>query len=780
MKVLALLLLLVKVVCGKEWEEEYFSAQLNRAMDLGTSTLEGLKRDATWNDTFAIANMVSTLTANATKYILSVLGDGLVRRTDRWDCTFVETRDVETKGPRKIVEVKANTRDSETTTTEEVWTTKEEVWKVSHEVTFDEEDSRLATFFGEKIIVKDKDDECDDFKTTSSVVDLDIRFDEINRTSARTPRRNLQVEGLFRALTDVGSIARDFRPIPSTVQSRMNDREDDVRLVVAKIFRIDATPDVVLPEFQRTFDAARKDIAALEDTPVHNYEVAFALQVLDQVLLPRYERAIDKLEDLLFSQLRSAIGKDLSSDDFRNFWHWHETTLFRSEYLPKPFSYYVRRSPTSFPDGHVSINDGREPIRTLQTTSSESQLWTVSLGVGGAECKVQCESHVHAYISRTFADDDVWKDLSIKASARQFSSYILLLGTVTDTFEPSHGIVVKNRDDIEIPLSLAALPTPKAFDDAIRSLSPEQQAFCTAYRKMQLSSSLFGLLIVEIEPNVEQVLNLDPGSLVKEIDMTDRLVDLFVDHSISTDLLKFDGPNDATNKLTAVKDRLSAVKAVFDKASDDDLLEEQRKAQFRKHQQDEEETWEFQAHSAPFQSENIVNLNGRRRLRSQASSSKKMNDVTSDLLSGDGEPFGEYDDEETPSSSSSSLQGLPQRLDAAYRQSEDDNLHPTKIHVESHWSRTSTGLLSKATTAGVNLSTEKSKAIDLLDPLSRSGALTLTSATLHVVVAATHAFDNTVVRTLVVDNIDPIAATEAATFLVASTLFDRAPNDLRL
>eukprot|EP01052_Picozoa_sp_SAG31_P006943 SAG31_NODE_326_length_17664_cov_10.038543_2_plen_96_part_00 len=41
------------------------------------------------------------------------------------------------------------------------------------------------------------------------------------------------------------------------------------------------------------------------------------------------------------------------------------------------------------------------------------------------------------------------------------------------------------------------IPTAAEFRDAIESLSPEQQAFCTAYRKMQLEGNVFAVREVQ-------------------------------------------------------------------------------------------------------------------------------------------------------------------------------------------------------------------------------------------------------------------------------------------
>mgnify|MGYP006082262931 FL=1 len=71
-----------------------------------------------------------------------------------------------------------------------------------------------------------------------------------------------------------------------------------------------------------------------------------------------------------------------------------------------------------------------------------------------------------------------------------------------DVFDPVASIVIANKDDLTIPLTLETVPTPKEFRDAIESLSPEQQAFCKAYRGMQLASSVFAMAVIQVQPQV--------------------------------------------------------------------------------------------------------------------------------------------------------------------------------------------------------------------------------------------------------------------------------------
>ena len=126
---------------------------------------------------------------------------------------------------------------------------------------------------------------------------------------------------------------------------------------------------------------------------------------------------------------------------------------------------------------------------------------------------------------------------------------------------------------------------------------------------------------------------------------------------------------------------------------------------------------------------------------------------------------------------------LPKRLDASFEALDADaKLRPTTLKVETPWQVTrQASLLSKPETTSWRedrLAEEKRRAFDLLDALTRSGALPLAATTLHVVVAATHAFDRDVARTVVVDNVDPIVKAERSSLIVAATLFGEAPRAL--
>ena len=64
----------------------------------------------------------------------------------------------------------------------------------------------------------------------------------------------------------------------------------------------------------------------------------------------------------------------------------------------------------------------------------------------------------------------------------------------------------------------------------------------------------------------------------------------------------------------------------------------------------------------------------------------------------------------------------------------------------------------------------KRKAFDLLDALTKSGALSVTDASLHVLVTATHIFDRSVLETLVQRDVNPLQKLQQSLLIMLTTL----------
>ena len=126
---------------------------------------------------------------------------------------------------------------------------------------------------------------------------------------------------------------------------------------------------------------------------------------------------------------------------------------------------------------------------------------------------------------------------------------------------------------------------------------------------------------------------------------------------------------------------------------------------------------------------------------------------------------------------------IPAQLDGRLEALDEDSaLHATLIHTGDTWTRTSQkGLLSGAVTSRLGANeqkTEKNKAFDLLDALTKSGALEIEDAALHVVIATTHSFDRTLLETVIQDNVNPIEKVERSLMIVGSTIFGLPTSEL--
>jgi len=192
---------------------------------------------------------------------------------------------------------------------------------------------------------------------------------------------------------------------------------------------------------------------------------------------------------------------------------------------------------------------------------------------------------LHGWMQHRFESKYSNTDHQLACRARQFSCFLVILGTIAgpDKFEPKHAIILQNKDELTIPLTSAVLPSAKEFKDSIQSLSPEQQEFAKAYRGMQLESSVFGVCVIQLKPQLEKLLGLPDGALTKEIQLTQDLMSLFVDYQIPSDLLTFDGPADATvaEKIASVKGYVKSLLEVIDESKKNQLKEEERKADMR-------------------------------------------------------------------------------------------------------------------------------------------------------------------------------------------------------
>lgn len=338
-----------------------------------------------------------------------------------------------------------------------------------------------------------------------------------------------------------------------------------------------------------------------------NHEAKLGLILMHtSVLMQFLSSGISSIENLLRNQLIAALGTSLTASDFDQYMLFHNRRLFKENYAPKPFSYSVRRGDGFSPEGLLAIensavshfnkrqstsggqpiscisryfpssNDSLSPSASAELVSSLPPLrMKLPLQAEGISATFGGERYLHAWLSHGFSNDQEGPGSTwIVASARQFSSFILVLGRIQsfNNFIPERAIIVRDKDVLKIPLDINSIPTAQEFRDATSSLSPEQQQFAKSFRSMQLGGTVIALLVVQIKPQLELVLNLSPGSLIKQIKLTQDLMELFIEYQIPSDMLSYTAENGDTTlgntgneaeRIEAVRANVQAMKVVL-------------------------------------------------------------------------------------------------------------------------------------------------------------------------------------------------------------------------
>lgn len=98
-------------------------------------------------------------------------------------------------------------------------------------------------------------------------------------------------------------------------------------------------------------------------------------------------------------------------------------------------------------------------------------------------------------------------------------------------------------------------------------------------------------------------------------------------------------------------------------------------------------------------------------------------------------------------------------------------MRPVILSTGSSWNKTSfSGLLGRESKARCDLNAEKSKAFDLIDALTKSGALPLVHTDIHVLIAVSHNFEKSIMEVIVQDNVNPVEKLDASSLLVSSAI----------
>jgi hypothetical protein len=582
-------------------------------------------------------------------------------------------------------------------------------------------------------------------------------------------------------------------------------------------------------------------------------------------LANQYIDTMAYVESMLESQLIRAIGKRITHSDLNQFIIQHNAKLINPS--PRPFSHAIRRGMNHTPVGLLTIeenvnvnengcssedNGGGVSNNCIYTHSREVVQPPTNLSIplnAATILTLTGRQYLHGYMKYRFGTSGNSKGNSsststhrLVARARQFSSFILIIGNMTNvsTLNPKDAIIITNKDEVIVSLLLDELPTAKEFTDAVQSLSPEQQRFARAYRTMQLSSSVFGVCIVQIKPQMEKLLGLPANSLDKEMKLTQELMELFVEYQIPSDMLSYTSSSSGSHddedvddgvatqdKIDSVKENVKNVLDVITSEKEKQLKYEQTKTDMAMegmlqqgmnpshsvhHSWGDENEDDVAVTGAPSTRRGGAVSHNHRRLMFKSAgrpppppmmmmacaapensmTDHYANDMSSDTPSSHQPIYNDKTERRTIHNSGetkrpSANQGLdftviPQILDRAIDKYAQSNALRTTTIKAGTWSRNrQSNLLSNPKLIQLSvhdMKSEKNKAFDLLDALSRSGSLSIEYSDLHVIVTVTHCFDKDIMSTVVCDNINPIEKLELSTLLVASVIHGKSIKDI--
>eukprot|EP00437_Effrenium_voratum_P016221 CAMPEP_0181445170 /NCGR_PEP_ID=MMETSP1110-20121109/25449_1 /TAXON_ID=174948 /ORGANISM="Symbiodinium sp., Strain CCMP421" /LENGTH=931 /DNA_ID=CAMNT_0023569205 /DNA_START=73 /DNA_END=2868 /DNA_ORIENTATION=+ len=692
--------------------------------------------------------------------------------------------------------------------------------------------------------------------------------------ACRTPRRNAEVEEMEKYMKKLSSWSAQVSAYMTGLFQKCRPTEQPLQMscevfvaVLPLFVQSSGTEELVvskvdsnrlLLEESRLLAERRQSLQ--EEIGSEGFSSLEAYVLLSHLhcfnVVEQWLQVLAYVEAMLRKQLVAAIGKEVTPVDFAAYMRFHHRRLFREAFAPKPFCSPIRRSQDHDPEGSLGIEEMGETIQPICTSCCRGKVEMKIPLNASTQVSFTGEAQLHAYLGHQFSSDTGAK-LSLVARARQFSSFIVLLGHVTSAtgFEAKHAVLLQNKDELQIPLDLATIPTPKEFKDAIESLSPEQQRFAKAFRAMQLESTLFGIVVVQIKPQLERLLNLPEESLTKEIKLTQDLMQLFIQYQIPSDLLSFaplgvPGVPATQVQLQTVRQQVRAMHDMIEAEKREELEERKQEAEFRKErEQREQRIRDEMDQTKQLVMQNVEDMqkrcatikdiscdfsnqskafykaarSSRGSLLSRGAGGGMFRSITKVSSESDrrssrpdtamtASPSGAAGAGPAPAKKKSDqaakgsrldpkapappppgqrqqrghersevkLEGrdyteVPSQLDADFEQLDPDSaLRATIVSCGASWTKRSQAkLLAQQTTETLDAEKqkrEKDAAFDLLDAMTKSGALPLSHASLHIVVAATHCFDKSVLETVTQDNVNPIEKVERSSLIMAATV----------
>ena len=139
----------------------------------------------------------------------------------------------------------------------------------------------------------------------------------------------------------------------------------------------------------------------------------------------QWHSCIDFVEQMLFNQLVSAIGKELASSDFNDFMKFHNQRLMGKSFSPKPFCHAIRQ-PNQYPDGVLSVvsrHSEEHPIDTFtRHIPGDSLVAPMCIPLNeAATVDFLGDQYLHGWLDTHFLLESHGASFYINARARQFS-----------------------------------------------------------------------------------------------------------------------------------------------------------------------------------------------------------------------------------------------------------------------------------------------------------------------------------------------------------------------
>ena len=292
------------------------------------------------------------------------------------------------------------------------------------------------------------------------------------------------------------------------------------------------------------------------------------------------EEKLDVVEEILRGQIVDVLGGEVSPSDVAVCTQQRLENMLEKRYVPKHCSHLIRWN-SYHPEGSISLQHNNVPIITAQRRLRSGEVGAMQVALNATvNVVVRGERFVHSHICHKFSTEPM-PGFEIVAQARQFSGFVMLVGTVGGGgFLPKHAVYVKNREQLSMCLALRQVPSAKEFRDATVSLSPAQQRFARSYRALQMEATLLGVCVIQVKPLLEKALRLPAGSLVQEITLVDDALHL-LENGVPCSQLAYS--NDTAEelpmslKVAAVKGHVSTMQAMFSSLNEKEEREKKEK-----------------------------------------------------------------------------------------------------------------------------------------------------------------------------------------------------------